>query len=188
MLIAKIVVAWNIVRFKMQRVQFGKRLRVRGCVGLKNEGSIEIGNDFACSSGNMSNAMGRNVRSYIKVEPKAFLKIGNNVGISSATLWCATAITLEDNVKIGAMSIITDTDAHSLDPVLRADYRTDALNAKKKPVLIKENAFVGACCFIGKGVTIGRNSIVGAGAVVTRDIPDNEIWAGNPAQFVRRLE
>ena len=188
MLWGKIIVAWNILRFKMQHVKFGHGLRIRGHIGLKNEGQIEIGSDFACSSGNMSNAMGRNVRSYIKVDPNAYLKIGNNVGISSATLWCSVSITLEDNVKIGAMTIITDTDAHALDPVLRADYRTDAIHAKKKPVVIKENAFIGACCIIGKGVTIGKNSIVGAGSVVTRDIPDNEIWAGNPAQFIRKID
>lgn len=37
-------------------------------------------------------------------------------------------------------------------------------------------------------VTIGRNSVVGAGSIVTKDIPDNEVWAGNPARFIRKLE
>lgn len=52
-------------------------------------------------------------------------------------------------------------------------------------VHIKENAFIGARTIICKPVTIGKNAIVGAGSVVTKDIPDNEIWAGNPARFIR---
>jgi acetyltransferase-like isoleucine patch superfamily enzyme len=57
---------------------------------------------------------------------------------------------------------------------------------KKAPVHIKKGAFVGAHCLILKGVTIGENSIVGAGSVVTKDIPDHEIWGGNPARLLRK--
>ena len=56
-----------------------------------------------------------------------------------------------------------------------------------KPVLIRQGAFIGAHSIILKGVTIGRHSVIGAGSVVTHDVPDNEIWAGNPAVFVRRI-
>ena len=53
-------------------------------------------------------------------------------------------------------------------------------------VHIKEYAFIGAHTIICKPVTIGRGAIVGAGSVVTKDIPDNEIWAGNPARLIRK--
>lgn len=56
------------------------------------------------------------------------------------------------------------------------------------PVVIKDGAFIGAHCIILKGVTIGENSIVGAGSVVTKSIPDGEIWAGNPVKFIRRVD
>ena len=56
-----------------------------------------------------------------------------------------------------------------------------------KPVLIRQGAFIGAHSIILKGVTIGRHSVIGAGSVVTHDVPDNEIWAGNPAVFVKRI-
>lgn len=53
-------------------------------------------------------------------------------------------------------------------------------------VHIKEYAFIGAHVIICKPVTIGRGAIVGAGSVITKDIPDNEIWAGNPARLIRK--
>lgn len=56
----------------------------------------------------------------------------------------------------------------------------------KGNVTIKENAFLGAYCIITKPVIIGANSIVGAGSVITKDIPDNEIWAGVPARFIKK--
>lgn len=178
------------LRFRLHHINYGKGLRIRGFIGLDTEPNckIRIGNNFQISSGNMSNPMGRNVKSYISVREGASLTIGNNVGLSSATIWCSTNIVIGDNVKVGALSIIADTDAHSLDPVLRANSATDGINAKKRPVIIKDNAFIGAMCFIGKGVTIGENSIVGAGSVVTSSIPDNEIWAGNPARFIKKIQ
>jgi len=65
--------------------------------------------------------------------------------------------------------------------------KDDMKNRVKKPVVVKDNAFIGARSIILKGVTIGNNSIVGAGSVVTKSIPDNEIWAGNPARFIRSI-
>ena len=59
---------------------------------------------------------------------------------------------------------------------------------KSAPVLIKEGAFIGAHSIILKGVTIGKHSIIGAGSVVTKSIPDGEIWAGNPARFIRKID
>lgn len=58
---------------------------------------------------------------------------------------------------------------------------------KSKPILIKEGAFIGAHSIVLKGVTIGKYSVIGAGSVITKDIPDNEVWAGNPARFIKKL-
>ena len=57
-----------------------------------------------------------------------------------------------------------------------------------RPVVIRDGAFIGAHSIILKGVTVGEKSVVGAGSVVTRSIPDGEIWAGNPARFIRKLD
>lgn len=53
-------------------------------------------------------------------------------------------------------------------------------------VHIKRNAFLGCNTIICKPVIIGENSVIGAGSIVTKDIPDNEVWAGNPAKFIRK--
>lgn len=82
--------------------------------------------------------------------------------------------------------MIFDTDFHSLDWRDRKD-GTDITKRKKASVVIKDLAFIGAHSIILKGVTIGEKSIVGAGSVVAKDIPDGEVWAGNPAKFVRRV-
>lgn len=189
LLLSKVVILFNIFKFRRYGVIFGRNLRIRGKIQLQvhYKASVIFGDNISISSGNMSNPMGRNVCSSIRVHESAVLHIGNNFGMSSACLWVSTGVTIGNNVKIGALSIITDTDAHSLDPALRSNPSTDFVNARKSPIVIKDNAFIGAGCFIGKGVTIGENSIVGAGSVVTTDIPDNEIWAGNPAKFVKKL-
>lgn len=74
---------------------------------------------------------------------------------------------------IGGGCTICDTDFHPLDYEKRMKYDVDAIGCK--PVRIKEGAFIGMNSIILKGVTVGKNSIVGAGAVGTKDIPDNEI-------------
>ncbi|GAM69539.1 galactoside O-acetyltransferase [Vibrio sp. JCM 19236] len=84
-----------------------------------------------------------------------------------------------------------DTDFHSVDfqtrisPFINLGSDT---GVKKAPVHIKTGAWIGGFSIILKGVTIGENSVVGAGSVVTKNIPDNEVWAGNPAVFIKALK
>lgn len=89
-------------------------------------------------------------------------------------------ITLEDGVFIGPnVNIITEN--HAEEPELRHNVYT-------KPILIKRNAWIGAAAIILPGVTIGENAIVAAGAVVTKDVPDNMIVGGNPAKIIRKIK
>lgn len=85
----------------------------------------------------------------------------------------------------GGTSIYT-TDFHSLDPIIRASDE-DQKYRRCASVVIRDNVFIGAKCIILKGVTIGENSIIGAGSVVTKNVPANQIWAGNPAKYIRNL-
>jgi len=149
-------------------------------------GSMSIGPFFSMNNGIEGNPIGCYDRCTFFVDRGATLTIGQRVGISQSALVAVADITVEDDVKIGGGVRIYTSDFHSLDPDIRRT-AADMKNRKSASVVIKENAFIGARSIILKGVTIGKNSIVGAGSVVTKSIPDNQIWAGNPAVFIKNV-
>jgi acetyltransferase-like isoleucine patch superfamily enzyme len=85
---------------------------------------------------------------------------------------------------VGANTTIVDTDFHPLDPTER---RLRPAEAKTAPIFIEDDVFIGMNCLILKGVRLGQGSVVGAGSVVTKDVPPGSIVAGNPAQVIRRI-
>jgi acetyltransferase-like isoleucine patch superfamily enzyme len=157
--------------------------RIFGPILIKNQGKLSIGSGVRINSHKWANVIGGDQRSSIVVLPGGEMHIGDNVGFSNSAFFCTTRIQIGKNVMIGGSCKIWDTDFHSLDSTVRA---TDPNGGyKSAPIIIHDNAFIGANSIILKGVTIGKNAIVGAGSVVTKSIPDNEIWAGNPAKFIR---
>jgi len=113
--------------------------------------------------------------------------IGDNVGMSNCTLFAYKSIIIEDNVMIGGGVNIWDTDFHPMYGSPRSSSSEDLTNVSISPVVIKKNVFIGALSIILKGVTIGENSIIGAGSVVTQTIPANVIAAGNPCQVIKSI-
>lgn len=106
--------------------------------------------------------------------------------MSNSTIVSHEQVIIDDFVMLGGSCKIYDTDFHSLDFDNRM--KKPDPDIKSKPVHIKQGAFIGAHSIILKGVTIGEKSIIGAGSVVTKSVPDGEIWAGNPAKFIRKVE
>lgn len=102
--------------------------------------------------------------------------IGNNVTIKSGVqIW--DGVTIEDNVFIGPnVTFTNDRYPRSKNP-----------DWIKEFILVKKGATIGANSTILPGVTIGENSMIGAGSVVTKDIPANELWVGNPARFTKKI-
>lgn len=149
-------------------------------------GKFNVGKNFAMNNGINGNPIGCYERCTFFVDKGAVLTIGDNVGMSQAALICHKSITIGNNVKIGGGVCIYDTDFHSLDPVIRRSSE-DLKNRAEKPVVVCDNAFIGAKSIVLKGVTIGENSVIGAGSVVTKSVPANQIWAGNPAKFIRSI-
>ena len=102
--------------------------------------------------------------------------IGDNVTIKPGVqVW--DGITLEDSVFIGPNVTFTN----DLFP------RSKNTGYEMKKTLVQKGASIGANATILGGVTIGQNALIGAGSVVTKDVPANEIWVGNPAKFLKKL-
>ena len=115
------------------------------------------------------------------------LQIGDNVFVNYGVHFHCGAqygasICLEDNVYIGP-------DARLCIP--SHEIGSNSQRAGKntyKPIIIEKGAWIGACALVLGGVTIGEGSVVAAGAVVINDIPDNELWGGVPAKYIKALE
>lgn len=114
----------------------------------------------------------------------AVLQIGANFGMTGGTICAAEKITIGNNVAVGANCTIIDTDFHPLDPDYRKLHPQDAITA---PINIEDDVFIGMKCMVLKGVTIGHGSVIGAGSVVTKDVPARSVAAGNPARVLRTI-
>lgn len=170
-----------------QNVLFGKNIKVK----YKNPslwhqyggtGHITIGNNVTfISYGDHS----YNCRCKIMVEKDANLTIGNNTGFNGVLICCQESITVGDNVNVGGGTRIFDTDHHPIDWQERRLNKRDKI--KHAPIVIEDDVFIGAGCYIMKGVTIGEKSIVAAGSVVTKSIPKMEIWGGQSCSFYQEI-
>lgn len=133
-------------------------------------------NLYGCTIGDNSR-----IGTFVEIQKNAF--VGMNVKISSHTFICE-GVVIEDNVFVGHnVSFINDkypraTNAEGT-PQSQADWAVI-------PTRVKRGASIGTSATILCGVTIGENAIVGAGSVVTNDVPDGAIVAGNPARVMRK--
>ena len=153
---------------------------------IKRGAFIRIGRGFRVNSGKR---IGSDTlpSSKITVMEGAKLMIGDNSGMSNTVLWCRERIEIGDYVNIGTGCFIMDNNFHSTDWKIRMS-RVEKGKIATAPIIIKDHVFIGAHCIINKGVTIGEKSMVAAGSVIVKDIPDGELWGGNPAKFIKRIE
>ena len=123
----------------------------------------------------------------IRCQRSRGVKIGKNCHFSPYVLidlLHPELITIEDNVTISSNSMIF---AH-VNPTTNEFLKNHGYPRTIKPVTIKEGAIISVGCIIIAGVTIGKNSIVGAGSVVSQDVPDFCVVLGNPARIIKKIE
>lgn len=149
------------------------------CLRLYSEAKIKIGNNCEFLSKPTSNWIGVYSPCIIStITRQASIEIGNNCGFSGTVIGCAKKIVIGNNVRCGANTLITDSDWHQDDP------RT----GKDAEVIIDDNVWLGYGVKVLKGVHIGKNSVIGAGSIVTKDIPANVIAAGNPCKVIKDIK
>lgn len=157
----------------------------RTSITVSQDAQMSIGNDFLMLSGRGTNPLSRNLEGSLFLARNAKLDIGDNVGLSSVCIEAHTHIKIGNNVKIGACSVVLDSNSHSLDYMDRRLPDTD--KPKESPIYIEDDVWIGMNCLILKGVTIGAKSIIASGSVVTKSIPPNCIAGGTPCKVIKYI-
>lgn len=148
-------------------VKLGKNVTLHAYVNL-----------YGCEIGDNST-----IGSFVEVQKNVV--IGRNTKISSHTFVCE-GVTIEDEVFVGHnVSFINDKYPRATNPGGKLQTRSDWTVV---PTLVKKGASIGTSATILCGVTIGENSIVGAGSVVTKDVPPNVVVAGVPARIIANVD
>ena len=165
---------------RMRGVEFAGSCRFMGRPKFKLYPGTRVVVGDACMflSGHTDNLIGINRPCIVSVyNPGTVVKIGDHTGLSGTVIGAYAGVTIGNNVKCGANTLITDADWHPEDP------RSGA----PSPVVIGDNVWLGVGAMVLKGSKIGENTIIGAGSVVTGEIPANVVAAGNPCKIIRAL-
>jgi acetyltransferase-like isoleucine patch superfamily enzyme len=152
----------------------GPRVRVWGRLRVQNFGQMEIGDRvrIASTTSQLELVAGRDGR--LEIGERTFINYGGSISADKL-------VKIGPRCNIGTYAIIMDNSFHRLEPDRRDE------KPPSKPIVLEENVFLGARVTVLPGVTIGENSAVGAGSVVTRDIPPNVIAVGAPARVIKKL-
>lgn len=167
-----------------------KRLQIkRGCkfFGMTvfyryPESRISIGEACIFRS-DSTNYIGRNEKCLLVTSTQhAIIEIGDRSGFNGVTIHSAEKVTIGSDVLIGFNVLIDDSDHHTIDPKMRHGDMSES-----RPIIIEDNVWLGSRVVVLKGVTIGRNSVVGSNSVVRSDIPSNCLAFGNPCIVVKKI-
>jgi len=168
---------------KSKGVTVGTNVILKGKpIILRFTGAIRLGNNVTLLSNGRRYHTSVYAPTRLMTDEKenAIIEIGDNTRINGASIHATERISIGRNCLIAANVTILDSDGHGLLPVQR-----NLINPVSQPVMIEDNVWIGINSIILKGVRIGRNSVIGAGSVVTKDIPSNCVAAGNPARVIK---
>jgi acetyltransferase-like isoleucine patch superfamily enzyme len=156
-------------------------LRGNPCI-IRNKGKIELGNGVFLNSYPDGELFKTGLLTHHR---SSLIRIGDDCCLNGTVVHSNSAVFIGNNCLFGPGVVIVDNDAHntSIDPVRRRQGKTN-----ESPVIIGNNVWVGMHSIIMKGVHIGDNSIIAAGSIVTRNVPCNSLFGGNPAAFIKELD
>lgn len=165
---------------RIKGINIGRRTHFIGLTHFYRKINSSISIDGSCKflSSPSSNLIGINRPCILStLEQNAVIIIGSNCGFSGTVIGAFKSITLGKDVLCGANTLITDSDWHT----------DDSRCGDPEPIIIENNVWLGEGVKVLKGVTIGENSVIGAGSVVTKNIPKDVIAAGNPCKVIKEI-
>lgn len=186
---------WFKIIMKMTGVKFGKKLVLKGVPVIYNKkgAKLVIGDGVTVKSSFLSNLVGLYSRTIIVTRAEgAEVVIGNNVGISGATIYARKGIYIGDNTAVGGNVKIMDNDFHPVETEDRIRLLNDVHGGNSsdlipsKEIYIGKNCFIGCNCIILKGTRLGDGCVVGAGSVVGGIFEEGCVIVGNPARVIKR--
>jgi len=161
-------------RWYLRGAEIGPRVRLWGHPQVRNQGVMRIGARTRLISTITPLELMIGPEGSLEIGERVYINYGTSIGVSHSVLIGA-------GTNIGSYVIILDNDLHCVDPERRLEL------PPSKPVVIEENVWLGARVTVLPGVRIGAHSVVGAGSVVTRDIPPRSLAAGVPARVIRQI-
>jgi maltose O-acetyltransferase len=150
----------------------GKRVRVWGRPAIGVWGRLVVGDRVMLISTPVRTEL--SVGGTLEIGERTFINYGCSIGASEL-------VRIGPRCSLGTHAILMDNDFHTIDPERRQQ------RPASQPIVLEENVWLGARVIVLKGVTIGADSVIGAGSVVTRDIPPRSVAVGAPARVVRSL-
>lgn len=171
---------WSRIGARWWRIAIGSGCKFVGMAHFERHPNsrISIGASCVFRSSHTSNPSGINRPcSLTTLADGAEITIGNHCGFSGTALVCGSRVEIGNRVRCSPNTWIIDTDGH-LD---------DSRTSPNRPIKIEDNVWLGANVTVLKGVTIGANTLVAAGSVVSRSLPGDVVAAGVPARVLRNI-
>ena len=176
-----------LLELRMRGIQFTSPITLIGQpICSRYPGStVSLGSGVTLDSAIRSNRLGGFSPCVVRtVTPTACIRLGERVGLSNSVIVAGNSIEIGDDTIIGSGVMILDNDFHAMGTGFSW---VSECSKNSEPIKIGRGCFIGSRSMILKGVTLGDRAIIGAGAVVTKDVPAYSIAAGNPARIVRTI-
>ena len=177
---------WTL-EFRIRGIQFTAPILLVGQpICSRYPGSvISLGSGVALDSAIRSNRLGGFSPCVLRtVTPTASIRLGDRVGLSNSVIVAGDSIEIGEDTIIGSGVMILDNDFHAMGTGFSW---LSECSKNSRPIKIGRGCFIGSRSMILKGVTLGDRAVIGAGAVVTKDVPAYSMAAGNPARIVRTI-
>lgn len=158
-------------RVKYPKLKLGRGVQIRGRIRMRRGVRVTIGDRTR-------------VNKLVRFVGPGQVTIGNDTLLNETWIGAWLAVTVGERCLLSNCEIV-DNAFHNLDPRRRHD-RPDASTCA--PIAIGDNVWVGSHALVFKGVTVGRDSVIGAAAVVRSDVPPGVVVIGNPQQIVKRFD